>query len=73
MSTLGQKATGERLERMKSSPRYRDGVFHNTRAVSSGLKKGTVAPTMHEFLCGGQRRMPPGPAPSEEAPRCRPR
>jgi L-ascorbate metabolism protein UlaG (beta-lactamase superfamily) len=49
---------------MKSSPRYVDGAFHNAAPVSQGLKKGTAAPTISEFLCGGQRRTPPGPLPS---------
>jgi L-ascorbate metabolism protein UlaG (beta-lactamase superfamily) len=49
---------------MKASPRYEDGVFHNTAAVTPGLKKGSVGPTLSEFLCGGQRRTPPGPLPS---------
>ena len=63
-SSLGARAGGLRLERMKASPRYLDGTFHNTQQVAPGLKKGTVAPTMAEFLCGGQRRTPPGPLPS---------
>src|SRR3954470_15128547 len=64
MSTFGKKPSGERLERMKGSPRYRDGAFRNTQPVAQGLKKGTAAPTMSEFLCGGQRRTPAGPLPS---------
>ena len=49
---------------MKASPRYIDGAFRNTARVAPGLKKGTVAPTISEFLCGGQRRTPRGPLPS---------
>jgi L-ascorbate metabolism protein UlaG (beta-lactamase superfamily) len=49
---------------MRSSSRFADGTFHNTASVTPGLKKGTVAPTISEFLCGGQRRTPPGPLPS---------
>jgi L-ascorbate metabolism protein UlaG (beta-lactamase superfamily) len=64
MQTFGKKARGERLERIKGSPRYRDGAFRNTQLVAQGLKKGTAAPTMSEFLCGGQRRTPAGPLPS---------
>jgi L-ascorbate metabolism protein UlaG (beta-lactamase superfamily) len=64
IQSLGARATGLRLERMKSSARYADGTFHNTSEVAPGLKKGTVAPTISEFLCGGQRRTPPGPLPS---------
>src|SRR6185436_20034643 len=64
MHSLGAKATGLRLERMKASPRYVDGSFRNTSEVEPGLKKGSVGPTFSEFLCGGQRRTPPGPLPS---------
>jgi L-ascorbate metabolism protein UlaG (beta-lactamase superfamily) len=64
MSTFGKRASGARLERMKASPRFVDGAFRNTRPVAPGLKKGSVTPTMAEFLCGGQRRTPPGPLPS---------
>jgi L-ascorbate metabolism protein UlaG (beta-lactamase superfamily) len=64
LASFGAHAGGLRLERMKASPRYADGMFHNTTPVSPGLKKGTAAPTMSEFLCGGQRRTPRGPLPS---------
>jgi L-ascorbate metabolism protein UlaG (beta-lactamase superfamily) len=64
LASFGTRAVGLRLERMKSSPRYVDGAFHNAAPVAPGLKKGTVAPTISEFLCGGQRRTPPGPLPS---------
>jgi L-ascorbate metabolism protein UlaG (beta-lactamase superfamily) len=62
--SFGGRASGLRLERMKASPRYADGTFHNSASVSPGLKKGSVAPTISDFLCGGQRRTPPGPLPS---------
>lgn len=64
MSSFTSKFNGLRLERMKASARYVDGGFRNTRPVSPGLKKGTVGPTVAEYLCGGQRRTPPGPLPS---------
>jgi L-ascorbate metabolism protein UlaG (beta-lactamase superfamily) len=65
MSTFGRRPSGARLERLQSSPHYRDGAFRNTAPVGAGLKKGTAAPTMAEFLCGGQRRTPPAPLPSQ--------
>ncbi len=65
LASFGARATGLRLERMRASSRYADGAFHNTTPVSPGLKKGTVAPTISEFLCGGQRRTPAGPLPSQ--------
>jgi L-ascorbate metabolism protein UlaG (beta-lactamase superfamily) len=64
MLTLGGKVTGLRLERSKASPRFSNGVFHNTHAAVPGLKKGTTLPTLGEFLCGGQRRTPLSPLPS---------
>jgi L-ascorbate metabolism protein UlaG (beta-lactamase superfamily) len=64
LASFGARASGLRLERMNSSPRYANGTFHNVAPVSPGLKKGSVAPTISEFLCGGQRRTPPGPLPS---------
>jgi L-ascorbate metabolism protein UlaG (beta-lactamase superfamily) len=64
LASFGGRASGLRLERMKSSARYANGTFHNSAPVSPGLKKGSAAPTISEFLCGGQRRTPPGPLPS---------
>ena len=66
MKSFGAHATGLRLERMQASPRYVDGAFVNTAKVSPGLKKGTAAPTIAEFLCGGQRRTPRAPLPSKD-------
>jgi L-ascorbate metabolism protein UlaG (beta-lactamase superfamily) len=64
MQSMGAQPKGLRLERMQASPRYAEGAFHNTAPVAPGLKKGTAGPTISEFLCGGQRRTPPGPLPS---------
>lgn len=64
MISVGAQATGLRLEKMRASPRFADGTFHNTARVEPGLKKGTAVPTISEFLFGGQRRMPAGPLPS---------
>jgi L-ascorbate metabolism protein UlaG (beta-lactamase superfamily) len=65
LKSFGAHATGLRLERMQASPRYVDGVFVNTAPVAQGLKKGTATPTLAEFLCGGQRRTPRAPLPSQ--------
>ncbi len=64
MSAFGARATGLRLERMKGSPRWHDGVFRNTARVGPGLRKGTAWSTVGEFLFGGQRRTPLAPLPS---------
>jgi len=63
-SPFGKKASGLRLERMQSSPRFSDGVFHNTLGVSPGLRPGTGWSTVRQFMFGGQKRRPPGPLPS---------
>ena len=63
MQVLGSKAQGARLERMKASPRFKDGTFHNVSAVTAGLKKGTAVATMKELVCGKQRRVPTGVLP----------
>jgi L-ascorbate metabolism protein UlaG (beta-lactamase superfamily) len=47
--------TGLRLERARSSPRYRGGRFHNTHGVEPGLK-GNALPVFGEFLFGKSRR-----------------
>src|SRR5262245_20168767 len=57
-------ASGLRRERMLASPRFVDGLFRNTAPAAPGLKKGSVGPTLHEYLHGGQRRTPPAPLPS---------
>ena len=64
LKSFGAQASGLRLERMQASPRYVDGAFTNSKPVAQGLKKGTAAPTISEFLCGGQRRTPRAPLPS---------
>jgi L-ascorbate metabolism protein UlaG (beta-lactamase superfamily) len=65
IKSFGANPQGLRLERMKASPRYLDGAFVNTTRVAQGLKKGTATPTIAEFLCGGQRRTPRAPLPSQ--------
>jgi L-ascorbate metabolism protein UlaG (beta-lactamase superfamily) len=64
MSVFGDRARGARLERMRASPRFAEGVFHNTRPVAPGLQKGTAWKTMGQFFFGGQRRTPPAPLPA---------
>lgn len=62
---MADLAKGVRNERVLASPRYRDGLFHNTRKVSPGLEPGTNLATMREFFFGGQRRVPSAPLPAE--------
>jgi L-ascorbate metabolism protein UlaG (beta-lactamase superfamily) len=65
MSTFGRKPGGARLERIKASPRYRDGAFFNSQPVAPGLKQGKV-PAITEFLCGGDRRTPEAALPAHD-------
>ena len=65
LKSFGARASGLRLERMQASPRFVDGAFVNTTPVAQGLRKGTATPTIAEFLCGGQRRTPRAPLPSQ--------
>ena len=62
MSAFGSKASGLRLERMKSSPRYAEGIFHNTAKIDQRLKQPIK--TMGKFIFGCERRVPVAPLPS---------
>jgi L-ascorbate metabolism protein UlaG (beta-lactamase superfamily) len=64
-AALGGRPTGTRLQRMRQSPRFRDGAFQNEVPVSI-----TAAPSvpggrgmLGEFLFGRQRRRPTLPVP----------
>jgi L-ascorbate metabolism protein UlaG (beta-lactamase superfamily) len=52
-----------RGERIRASPRFNGRIFVNLHPVSAGLKPGVERPTVGEFLCGGERRVPAGPLP----------
>jgi L-ascorbate metabolism protein UlaG (beta-lactamase superfamily) len=65
MKSLGRKAAGLRLERMRSSPMWAGEGFRNIHPVLPGLRDANAAPpTLSEFLCGGERRVPREPLPS---------
>lgn len=65
MSSFFRAPPGSRPERMKASPRFAAGTFHNPSGAAPGLKSGTTLATMGEFFLGGQRRTPVAPLPSE--------
>jgi L-ascorbate metabolism protein UlaG (beta-lactamase superfamily) len=48
---------------MNASPRFNGRVFQNTYPVSSGLKAGVERPTMRDFLCPPEGRVPSTPLP----------
>jgi L-ascorbate metabolism protein UlaG (beta-lactamase superfamily) len=52
-----------RRERILASPRFDGRVFRNTANILPGLKPGTAVPTMKEYICGGERRVPGAPIP----------
>lgn len=65
MNSFGQRATGERLERMRASPLWQGTGFRNQHPVLPGLRDPSVAmPSVKEFLMGGERRVPDAPLPS---------
>ena len=65
MRSLGKRSEGARLERIKASPRWAGAGFQNTQPIMPGLRDpGVPMPTLAEFICGGERRVPRGPLPS---------
>jgi L-ascorbate metabolism protein UlaG (beta-lactamase superfamily) len=65
MKSLGKKAEGARLERMKASPRWLGDRFRNVQPIPPGLRDPNASmPSLSDFLCGGERRVPSGPLPS---------
>jgi L-ascorbate metabolism protein UlaG (beta-lactamase superfamily) len=65
MKSLGTRAQGERLERMKASPLWSGEGFRNKHPILSHLRDRTVPmPSFRDFLCGGERRYPQAPLPS---------
>ena len=64
MKSFGKKASGLRLERMQASALWSDGAFRNQHPVLPGLRSPAERPTLSDFLCGGERRVPQAPLPS---------
>jgi L-ascorbate metabolism protein UlaG (beta-lactamase superfamily) len=63
--SLGTRAQGARFERIKASPRWAGAGFRNMHPILPGLRDRSVPmPTLTEFLCGGERRVPSRPLPS---------
>ena len=65
MKSFGTKPAGLRLERMKASTLWGGESFRNVHPVLPGLRDPKAPfPTVSDFLCGGERRVPQGPLPS---------
>jgi L-ascorbate metabolism protein UlaG (beta-lactamase superfamily) len=59
MRSLGAKADGARLERMKASAMWGEDRFRNIHPILPGLRDpNATMPKMSEFICGGERRTP---------------
>ncbi|MBS0387234.1 MAG: MBL fold metallo-hydrolase [Proteobacteria bacterium] len=65
MKSLGRKPQGARLERIRSSPAWAGDRFQNIHPVMPGLRDSAVPmPSLAEFICGGERRVPRSPLPA---------
>ncbi len=66
MKSLGAQAEGLRLERMQASPLWAGSGFRNQAPIASGLRDPQARmPSLADFMCGGARRVPSGPLPSQ--------
>lgn len=69
MKSLGARATGERKDRILASPQWvetdRGAGFRNLAPIRPGLRDPAAKmPSLSEFICGGERRVPAQPLPS---------
>jgi L-ascorbate metabolism protein UlaG (beta-lactamase superfamily) len=60
--SFGAAPSGERAERMRRSPQFRDGRFHN-REAASVLPPGSAPRLLRQAVTGRDRRHPSGPVP----------
>jgi L-ascorbate metabolism protein UlaG (beta-lactamase superfamily) len=59
MRSLGKRAEGLRLERMKSSVRWAGEGFRNIHPIMPGLRDPAAQmPSLSDFLCADERRVP---------------
>lgn len=66
---FGRLPEGERLERIKKSPRYADGTFHNllpTPILTDG--SGVISSLLQSFFVKKDNPVPPGPVPAVKIP-----
>lgn len=66
LESLGRVPSGERLQRIARSPRFRDGHFHNTHDVPAGLDPDVPSPFLEMAFGKRRERVPPGPLPAED-------
>lgn len=63
MTTRHGRTAAARTARIQASPQFNGRTFANTYPVSTGLKPGVERPSLRDFLCGGERRVPSAPLP----------
>lgn len=63
MPARTDRANGRREERIKASRQFNGRIFVNTTPTPFGFKQGVERPTMRDFLCSGERRVPGGALP----------
>jgi L-ascorbate metabolism protein UlaG (beta-lactamase superfamily) len=67
VKSLGNKPQGLRLERMQASPLWAGEGFRNVQPVLPGLRDPDApSPSLSDFLCGSERRVPSRPLPSTD-------
>jgi len=65
MKSVGRKPQGLRLERIEASPRWNGAAFRNVHPILPNLRDPQAKfPSLGDFLCGGERRLPAGPLPA---------
>ncbi len=65
MKSLGSKASGARLERMRASPRWSGDGFVNRHPIQPGLRDPRAPmPSLSDFLIGRERGNPSRPLPA---------
>ena len=65
MKSMGRKPQGARLARMQASPRWAGEEFRNVHPIIPGLRDPNASmPSISDFLCGGERRVPSRPLPA---------
>ncbi len=67
MKAFGKKPEGLRLEKMQASPLWAGEGFRNVHPILPGLRDPAAKmPSISEFLCGGERRVPKQPFPAAD-------
>jgi L-ascorbate metabolism protein UlaG (beta-lactamase superfamily) len=64
LSTFGANPAGERLERIKRSPNYKNGSFQNLSPTPVMAENVTYMQTAREFFNKPKNNVPPAPIPS---------